>query len=73
MWAGAQAQSARETATCQNLSQTLLQVQAWNDSGVLRHIDAERMLLYHLLAGEVDSVVPALQLDWRRALGLQLW
>ena len=52
---------------------TSWQVQAWNDSGVLRHIDAERMLLYHLLAGEVDSVVPALQLDWRRALGLQLW
>lgn len=36
-------------------------------------MDSARMLVYELLAGHVNHVVPQMQLDWRRALALQLW
>lgn len=38
------------------------------------HIAPAMRQVYSLLAGDVDGVAPALPgLDWRRALGLQLW
>ena len=36
-------------------------------------MDSARMLVYELLAGHVNHVVPQMQLDWRRGLALQLW
>ena len=33
----------------------------------------ELVLIYRLLAGEVEDVIPDLELDWRRALGLFFW
>lgn len=49
------------------------QLRVWRESGCDRHIGAPVMRLYQLLAGRVDDVAPAMQLDWRRALGLHLW
>lgn len=37
------------------------------------HVAGARLLAWRLLAGEVDTVVRPLQLDWRRALGVHLW
>ena len=39
----------------------------------MSHIDRERLNVYQLLAGHVDAVIPVMDLDWRRALGLHLW
>ena len=36
-------------------------------------MDQARMLVYELLAGHVNHVIPQMQLDWRRALALHLW
>lgn len=38
-----------------------------------QHIHEDRLLLYQLLAGQVEDVIPKLNLDWRRALGLYFW
>ena len=49
------------------------QLGLWEQQGMLPFMDAERLLVYRLLAGEVDEVTPQLHLDWQRALGLRLW
>ena len=49
------------------------QLALWQDAGFASHMDAGRMLVYELLAGHVNHVVPQMQLDWRRALALHLW
>ncbi|KAK9829955.1 hypothetical protein WJX72_008858 [[Myrmecia] bisecta] len=49
------------------------QLSLWEATGFLSHISGERKRIYHLLAGAVDGVTADLDLDWRRALGLQLW
>lgn len=49
------------------------QLQTWQEADFVTHIDRERLNVYQLLAGHVDAVVPDMNLDWRRALGLHLW
>ena len=49
------------------------QLAQWQDAGFASHMDADRMLVYELLAGHVNHVVPQMQLDWRRAFALHLW
>lgn len=49
------------------------QLALWEQQGMLPHIEASRLMVYRLLAGEVDDVTPHLNLDWQRALGLRLW
>ncbi|KAL4425557.1 hypothetical protein ABPG75_009573 [Micractinium tetrahymenae] len=49
------------------------QLRVWEESGCERHIGAALLRVYQLLAGQVDEVTPAMQLDWRRALGVHLW
>ncbi|PRW58789.1 nuclear pore complex NUP98A isoform X1 isoform B [Chlorella sorokiniana] len=49
------------------------QLRVWEESGCEQHIAAGLRRVYQLLAGHVDDVVPAMQLDWRRALGVHLW
>lgn len=49
------------------------QLALWQDAGFAGHMDPARMLVYELLAGHVSTVIPQLQLDWRRALALHLW
>ncbi|CAK0781544.1 hypothetical protein CVIRNUC_005400 [Coccomyxa viridis] len=49
------------------------QLALWQDAGFAGHMDEARMLVYELLAGHVDHVIPQMQLDWRRALALHLW
>jgi hypothetical protein len=49
------------------------QIDNYQEASFLPHIDQERLLLYQLLAGQVDDVTPALNLDWRRAFGLHYW
>ena len=49
------------------------QLRVWEESGCERHISAALRRVYQLLAGGVDEVMPSMQLDWRRALGVHLW
>lgn len=49
------------------------QIERWREAGFLAHIDDERLRLYQLLAGQVDDVTPAMDLDWRRTVGMHLW
>mmetsp|Transcript_49038 Transcript_49038/g.91316 ORF Transcript_49038/g.91316 Transcript_49038/m.91316 type:complete len:553 (+) Transcript_49038:3-1661(+) len=52
------------------------QLQIWSKWAVDDYVLKDRMLLYQLLAGQVDEVVHELDpqlLDWRRAFGLYLW
>ena len=49
------------------------QLALWQDAGFASHMDAGRMLIYELLAGHINHVVPQMQLDWRRAFALHLW
>lgn len=45
----------------------------WDSEALEQHIHKERLLIYQLLAGHVEDVIPSLDLDWRRALGLFFW
>ena len=45
----------------------------WDSEAFGQHIHKERLLIYQLLAGHVEEVIPSLDLDWRRALGLFFW
>ncbi len=49
------------------------QLDTWVAHDMLKAIDPQRLLIYKLLAGDVDAVVAAVPLDWRRAFALQLW
>jgi hypothetical protein len=51
------------------------QLAAWDEAGAADStaFDADRRRVFQLLAGDVDAVVPSLDLDWRRALGCHLW
>lgn len=45
----------------------------WDTQPFIQHISEDRLLIYQLLAGHVEEVIPKLDLDWRRALGLYFW
>ena len=45
----------------------------WDSQPFIQHINEDRLLIYQLLAGHVEDVIPRLHLDWRRALGLYFW
>ena len=45
----------------------------WDTKPFIQHISEDRLLIYQLLAGHVEEVIPKLDLDWRRALGLFFW
>lgn len=49
------------------------QLQTWQDAGMVPHIDAKRLQVYQVLGGQLDAVLPTLQLPWRLALGMHLW
>jgi nuclear pore complex protein Nup98-Nup96 len=49
------------------------QLNVWRDAGFEPHLNHSRRQVYQLLAGQVDTVIPALNLDWRRALGCHIW
>lgn len=49
------------------------QLASWQAAGMVRYIHPHRLLVWRLLAGQLDEVIPALQLDWRRAFALHLW
>ena len=48
-------------------------MQAWTDQRFLDHINPDTVLVYRLVAGQLDDVIPELDLDWRRAFNLHLW
>ena len=45
----------------------------WDSEAFEQHIHKERLLIYQMLAGHVEDVIPSLDLEWRRALGLFFW
>ena len=49
------------------------QSETWEGETYAHHIDQDRLLIYRILAGQVQQVIPQLDLDWRRALGLHFW
>ncbi|KAA6423558.1 MAG: nuclear pore complex Nup98-Nup96-like, partial [Trebouxia sp. A1-2] len=49
------------------------QSQTWEGEAYANHIDPDCLLIYQLLAGQLQQVIPRLDLDWRRALGLHFW
>lgn len=49
------------------------QSETWEGETYAHHIDQDRLLIYQILAGQVQQVIPQLDLDWRRALGLHFW
>ena len=49
------------------------QSETWEGETYAHHIDPDRLLIYQILAGQVQQVIPKLDLDWRRALGLHFW
>ena len=49
------------------------QLVLWEAAGFQAHIHADRLLVWRLLAGQLDTVIPSLRLDWRRAFALHLW
>ncbi len=64
---------AQATARSTAREEVAKQLALWQDAGFASHMDAGRMLIYELLAGHVNHVVPQMQLDWRRAFALHLW
>ncbi len=66
----AQAGSGSRDAAARDAS---AQLAVWAANDMLRGIEADRLLVYRLLAGQVDEVRDRLELDWRRYLGLLLW
>lgn len=51
----------------------LQQLRVWEEQEFDEHIEPECKLVYQLLAGQVQEVIPTLDLDWRRAFGLHFW
>ncbi|GAX81271.1 hypothetical protein CEUSTIGMA_g8703.t1 [Chlamydomonas eustigma] len=49
------------------------QLAVWQANDMLGHIQKDRLLIYKLLAGQVEEVRDRLALDWRRLLALLLW
>lgn len=49
------------------------QLQTWEEAGMVPHIDPTRLQVYQVLGGQLDLVLPSLQLPWRLALGMHLW
>ncbi|KAG1657439.1 hypothetical protein FOA52_011719 [Chlamydomonas sp. UWO 241] len=49
------------------------QLRVWEANDMAGHVGRDRLLVYRLLAGQVDEVRDRLALDWRRYLALQLW
>jgi hypothetical protein len=49
------------------------QVAAWENQGLDKDMDPELLLIYRLLGGDPEPLIRHLDLDWRRAFGLQLW
>ncbi|KAK9808458.1 hypothetical protein WJX73_007966 [Symbiochloris irregularis] len=49
------------------------QVQDWTSQRFLDHINPDTVLVYRLIAGQLDDVIPELDLDWHRAFNLHLW
>lgn len=49
------------------------QLQTWEEAGMVPHIDPARLQLYQVLGGQLDAVLPSLQLPWRLALSMHLW
>ncbi len=68
-----EAMHAQATARSNAREEVAKQLALWQDAGFGSHMDAGRMLIYELLAGHVNRVVPQMQLDWRRAFALHLW
>lgn len=60
-------------ATTAAREQVAAQLAVWKDAGFDAYVDPQRRQIYQLLAGQIDAVVPSMQLDWRRALGCYLW
>ena len=49
------------------------QVAVWEKQGLETGIDPDLLVIYRLLGGNPHPLVRLLDLDWRRAFGLQLW
>ena len=49
------------------------QLQVWEDAAMMPHIDPVRLHMYEVLGGQLQSVLPSLQLPWRLAFGMHLW
>lgn len=49
------------------------QLRVWQEAAFTPHIPHHLLRVYQLLCGAVDAVIPEMQLDWRRALGIHMW
>ena len=54
------------------------QLQVWQQydldtEAYIQHIPEERVLIYQMLAGQVQQVILSLDLGWRRAMGVFFW
>lgn len=53
------------------------QIAVWKDASFDEYIDKDLLQIYSLLAGKVDEVIQdkgqAMQLDWKRAMGMYFW
>ena len=49
------------------------QVAVWENQGLETGIDPDLLVIYRLLGGDPHPLIRLLDLDWRRAFGLQLW
>ena len=49
------------------------QVAVWEQQGLEAGMDADLLVIYRLLGGDPHPLISLLDLDWRRAFGLQLW
>jgi Nuclear protein 96 len=49
------------------------QLQVWEDAAMVPHIDPVRLQMYEVLGGQLQNVLPSLQLPWRLAFGMHLW
>jgi len=55
-------------------SEVASQLRVWEDSGLISHMELERLQVYRILGGQLDDVVSTLPgLPWRAALGMHLW
>lgn len=50
-----------------------LQLTQWHEAGFDTHMEPGLHAVYTVLAGDVDSIIPSMALDWRGALGMHLW
>jgi len=49
------------------------QVVVWEDQELVADMDGDLLVVYRLLGGNPAPLIRLLDLDWRRAFGLQLW